>query len=111
MKRLILPLIGAALFFTACGDDVTNVTEVNEKVALDIVEKYKELPKCEDSLYGTLIYATDSSQVYACTSDGWASLKGEKGDQGDDGLDGEAGKNGTNGTNGKNGKRIVQFNL
>ena len=104
MKRLILPLIGAALFFAACGDDVTNVTEVNEKVALDIVEKYKELPKCEDSLYGTLIYAADSSQVYACTSDGWASLKGEKGDQGDDGLDGEDGKNGTNGTNGKDGE-------
>jgi len=104
MKRLILPLIGATLFFAACGDDVTNVTEVNKKVALDIVEKYKELPKCEDSLYGTLIYAADSSQVYACTSDGWASLKGEKGDQGDDGLDGEDGKNGTNGTNGKNGE-------
>ena len=103
MKRLILPLIGAALFFAACGDDVTNVTEV-EKASLDIVEKYKELPKCEDSLYGTLIYAADSSQVYACTSDGWASLKGEKGDQGDDGLDGEDGKNGTNGTNGKNGE-------
>ena len=69
---------GAAVIamLTACGDDVTNVTEVNEKVALDIVEKYKELPKCEDSLYGTLIYAADSSQVYACTSDGWASLKG-----------------------------------
>ena len=97
---------GAAVIamLTACGDDVTNVTEVNEKVALDIVEKYKELPKCEDSLYGTLIYAADSSQVYACSSDGWASLKGEKGDQGDDGLDGEDGKNGTNGTNGKDGE-------
>ena len=96
---------GAAVvtMLTACGDDVTNVTEV-EKASLDIVEKYKELPKCEDSLYGTLIYAADSSQVYACTSDGWASLKGEKGDQGDDGLDGEDGKNGTNGTNGKDGE-------
>ena len=104
MKRLILPLIGAALFFAACGDDVTNVTEVNEKAAIDLVEKYKELPKCEDSLYGTLIYAADSSQVYACTSDGWASLKGEKGDQGDDGLDGEDGKNGEDGENGKDGE-------
>ena len=103
MKRLILPLIGAALFFAACGDDVTNVTEVNEKVALDIVEKYKELPKCEDSLYGTLIYAADSSQVYACTSDGWASLKGENGDQGDDGLDGEDGENGEKGKDGEDG--------
>ena len=103
MKRLILPLIGAALFFAACGDDVTNVTEVNEKVALDIVEKYKELPKCEDSLYGTLIYVADSSLVYACTSDGWASLKGENGDQGDDGLDGEDGENGEKGKDGEDG--------
>ena len=94
---------GAAVIamLTACGDDVTNVTEVNEKAAIDLVEKYKELPKCEDSLYGTLVYAADSSQVYACTSDGWASLKGEKGD---DGKDGEDGKNGTNGTNGKDGE-------
>ena len=97
---------GAAVvaMLTACGDDVTNVTEVNEKAAIDLVEKYKELPKCEDSLYGTLIYAADSSQVYACTSDGWASLKGEKGDQGDDGLDGEDGKNGEDGENGKDGE-------
>lgn len=97
---------GAAVIamLTACGDDVTNVTEVNEKAAIDLVEKYKELPKCEDSLYGTLIYAADSSQVYACTSDGWASLKGEKGDQGDDGLDGEDGKNGEDGENGKDGE-------
>ena len=97
---------GAAVIamLTACGDDVTNVTEVNEKAAIDLVEKYKELPKCEDSLYGTLIYAADSSQVYACTSDGWTSLKGEKGDQGDYGLDGEDGKNGEDGENGKDGE-------
>ena len=68
---------------TACGDEVTEVTNVN--ASLDIVEKYKELPKCEESVYGSLNYVEDSSQVFACTSDGWVSLKGEKGAKGADG--------------------------
>ena len=77
---------------TACGDEVTEVTNVN--ASLDIVEKYKELPKCEESVYGSLKYVEDSSQVFACTSDGWVSLKGEKGAKGDEGKAGENGKNG-----------------
>ena len=83
---------------TACGDEVTEVTNVN--ASLDIVEKYKELPKCEESVYGSLIYVEDSSQVFACTSDGWVSLKGEKGAKGDEGKAGENGKNGENGKDG-----------
>ena len=71
---------------TACGDKVTEVTNVN--ASLDIIEKYKELPKCEESVYGSLNYVEDSSQVFACTSDGWVSLKGEKGDKGADGENG-----------------------
>ena len=77
---------------TACGDEVTEVTNVN--ASLDIVEKYKELPKCEESVYGSLNYVEDSSQVFACTPDGWVSLKGEKGAKGDEGKAGENGKNG-----------------
>ena len=77
---------------TACGDEVTEVTNVN--ASLDIVEKYKELPKCEESVYGSLKYVEDSSQVFACTPDGWVSLKGEKGAKGDEGKAGENGKNG-----------------
>lgn len=97
---------GAAVvaMLTACGDEVTEVTNVDEKASLDIVEKYKELPKCEESIYGSLVYAADSSQVYACTSDGWGSLKGEKGDTGAKGDDGKAGENGTNGKDGDDGK-------
>jgi uncharacterized protein (TIGR02145 family) len=77
---------------TACGDEVTEVTNVN--ASLNIVEKYKELPKCEESVYGSLNYVEDSSQVFACTPDGWVSLKGEKGAKGDEGKAGENGKNG-----------------
>ncbi len=98
--------VGAAVvaMLMACGDDVSNVTEVNEIAALEMVKKYKELPKCEESIYGSLIYVEDSSQVYTCTPSGWSSLKGEKGDKGDKGDEGKAGKNGENGENGKDGK-------
>ena len=92
--------VAVIAMLAACGDDVTNVTEVNEKAAIDLVEKYKNLPKCEDPIYGSLIYAADSSQVYACTSDGWISLKGEKGAQGEDGENGKDGEDGTDGENG-----------
>lgn len=96
---------GAAVvaMLAACGDEVTEVTNVNEKASLDMVEKYNELPKCEESIYGSLVYAADSSQVYACTSDGWGSLKGDKGDKGDDGKAGENDKNGEKGADGKDG--------
>ena len=95
MSAIRCPFVASVVvvaMLTACGDEVTEVTNVN--ASLDIVEKYKELPKCEESVYGSLKYVEDSSQVFACTSDGWVSLKGEKGAKGDEGKAGENGKNG-----------------
>ena len=81
--------------FTACGDDVTEVTNVSEKASLDQVDKFKQLPKCETEIEGSLVYVKDSAKVFACTGDGWIQLNGK---------DGEAGKNGENGKDGENGK-------
>ena len=77
--------------FTACGDDVTEVTNVSEKASLDQVEKFKQLPKCETEIEGSLVYVKDSAKVFACTGDGWVQLNGKDGEKG---KDGEAGKDG-----------------
>lgn len=81
------------VLFAACGDDVTEVTNVSENASLDQVKKFKELPKCEEDIEGTLVYVKDSAKVFGCTSDGWVRFNG---------LDGADGKNGSKGKDGMN---------
>ena len=82
------------VLFAACGDDVTEVTKVSETASLDQVKKFKELPKCEEDIEGTLVYVKDSAKVFGCTSDGWVRFNG---------LDGADGKNGSKGKDGDDG--------
>lgn len=98
---LMAGMATVAAFFAACGDDVTEVTNVSEKASVDQVGKYKDLPKCEKDSVGAIVFVSDSSMVYLCTADGWVSMEGadgEKGEKGDKGDDGEKGVNGENGT-------------
>ena len=98
---LMAGMATVAAFFAACGDDVTEVTNVSEKASVDQVGKYKDLPKCEKDSVGAIVFVSDSSMVYLCTADGWISMEGadgEKGEKGDKGDDGEKGSNGENGT-------------
>ncbi|MBQ3714638.1 MAG: hypothetical protein II892_03520 [Fibrobacter sp.] len=83
---------GLALL-AACGDDVTEVTEVNGKASFEEVKKFKELPKCDEDAEGSLVYVKDSAKVFVCTGDGWNQL---------DGSDGKDGKNGSSGDDGSN---------
>ena len=84
---------GLALL-AACGDDVTEVTNVSEKASLDQVKKFKELPKCDEDAEGSLVYVKDSAKVFSCNGKDWVSLNGK------DGSDGKDGKNGSNGDDG-----------
>ena len=82
---------GLALL-AACGDEVTEVTEVSEKASLDQVKKFKELPKCDEDAEGSLVYVKDSAKVFSCNGKDWGSLNGK------DGSDGKNGSNGNDGT-------------
>ena len=82
---------GLALL-AACGDEVTEVTEVSEKASLDQVKKFKELPKCDEDAEGSLVYVKDSAKVFSCNGKDWVSLNGK------DGSDGKNGSNGNDGT-------------
>ena len=83
---------GLALL-AACGDDVTEVTNVNGKASFEQVKKFKELPKCDEDAEGSLVYVKDSAKVFVCTGDGWTQLDG------DDGADGKNGASGDDGSN------------
>ena len=106
--------IAASLaLFTACSDDVTEVTNVTENAGFDQVDKYKKLPKCDDEAEGTFVYVKDSAKVFGCTGDGWVAMNGgsaekgvdgESGEDGKDGKDGKAGEDGKAGKDGENGK-------
>ena len=87
--------IAASLaLLAACGDEVTEVTNVSEKASLDQVKKFKELPKCDEDAEGSLVYVKDSAKVFSCSGKDWVQLNGK------DGSDGKDGKNGSNGDDG-----------
>ena len=83
-----------ALLLAACGDNVTEVTEVTQVVGMQVVEKGDDLPKCTTEKEGQMVYSVDSAAAYYCINRKWTSMKGE---------DGKDGKNGTNGKNGSDG--------
>lgn len=85
----------------ACGDEVTEVTEVNES-GMKIIEKGEKLPSCTTDNEGALVYALDSAAAYACVNREWTSFKGDKGD---DGANGKDGKDGADGKDGKDGEK------
>ena len=114
MKRLPLALatpatIFLALTLTACGDDVTKVTETGASVTA--VESEANLPDCGSDNNGSFVIAQDKQKVFVCYSESWFTLNGNDGspaqsttaDSAATGKKGADGKNGTNGTNGANG--------
>ena len=86
----------------ACGDEVTEVTEVNES-GMKIIEKGEKLPSCTTDNEGALVYALDSAAAYACVNREWTSFKGDKGDDGANGKDGKKGDKGDQGKQGEKG--------
>lgn len=102
----ILTVAGLALL-SACGDEVTNVTETS---GIAKVDNFKSLSECKEDNVGSLAYASDSAKVFTCTESGWVTINGANGKDGvdgkdgEDGNDGENGKNGTKGAKGSNGK-------
>ena len=100
--KTTMPIFAAAMLvaFSACGDDITEVTEVTQTVGMQIVEKGEAMPACTAENEGAIVYSVDSAVSYACVSREWIPMKGKDGAEG---KEGKAGTNGTNGTNGSNG--------
>lgn len=96
-----------ATLLAACGDEVTEVTEVHES-GMKIVEEGEKLPECTTENEGTMVYALDSAAAYACVNREWTSFNGkdgEKGDKGDKGNPGDQGEQGEKGDKGDDGEK------
>ena len=73
--------ITALVILGACGDSVTQVTNVG----IESVASYKELPECNDRNDGEPYYVKDSSSMYLCTGNSWKKMNGETGATGKEG--------------------------
>lgn len=96
--------LAVALSLTACGDDVTEVTQVNENSVISVLEAGQELSKqeCSKGNAGEILFVTDSAMVFMCNGEKWVSLKGAQGEtgaKGEKGADG-VGKDGADGNDG-----------
>ena len=91
-----------ATLLAACGDEVTEVTEVHE-TGMKIVEEGEKLPECTTENEGAMVYALDSAASYACINHKWTSFNGKDGADGKDGRDGKDGEDGAKGDKGDQG--------
>ena len=68
MGKYLVPLLGAALFFAACGDD-SNTTSIN--ATAETVSSFEDAGKCEKSIVGKLEYVVaEDSFAYVCAEYG-----------------------------------------
>lgn len=95
------------MLLVACGDEVTEITEVNE-TGMKVIEKGEDMPKCTSENEGALVYALDSATAYACVNREWTSLNGKDGQDGKDGAKGEKGDQGEQGKQGEKGDQGKQ---
>lgn len=109
--------LAAVFSLSACGDDVTEVTEVHQD-GMAVLAAGEELDSdaCDENHAGDMVYVSDSTAAFVCDGESWQTMKGANGKDGEDGkngLDGkdgakgdkgDAGKDGQNGDPGKNGK-------
>ena len=114
----LLGIIPAALLTIACGDDVTQVTKIEETSGLEIVASADSLGKCTAELSGEMKFASKENAVYVCADSAWKNISEAKktacsAEALSDGsgfkivCDGDSVgvvKNGTNGTDGKKGE-------
>ena len=106
LSKTMMPIFTAAILavLSACGDEVTEVTEVNRVAGMQVMEEGEALPKCTAENEGTMVYSVDSAAAYYCVNEKWVSMKGKDGKDGTDGKDGKDGIDGKDGKDGKNGE-------
>ena len=69
MKKTIA--IGTvAIFLAACGDEVTEVNQINQ-IGMEVVKSAKDLPKCTDDNEGELAFVKGETAVRVCVDGEW----------------------------------------
>lgn len=68
----VLSLVAGVVLLSACGDDVTNVT--NETVGIEVATSVESFGTCDEACVGKMMFASDENAVYICTNSGWVSF-------------------------------------
>ena len=72
-------LLSTASLFTACGDDVTKVTEIEKKTSgLETVASADSLGKCTAEISGEMKFATKENAVFVCADSAWKNVSQAK---------------------------------
>ena len=69
-----LGIIPAALLTIACGDDVTQVTKIEETSGLEVVASADSLGKCTEEISGEMKFASKENAVYICADSAWKNV-------------------------------------
>ncbi len=67
-------LLGGMLALSACGDDVTKVTNVTGDTGMEIAKSADDFEKCDSASIGKLMFASDENAAYICADSGWTPL-------------------------------------
>lgn len=68
----------ALALLIGCGDDVTRTVEM-EQGAIPVIDSGEELPSCDSTKIGDIMYVVDSSAVFYCSNNVWQLMKGNEG--------------------------------
>lgn len=83
MKRFCktTAVVCGTLVFAACGDNVTEATNVNEKPAISVLESGEKIAKqvCDTANVGAMLFVDDSASVFVCEGKNGTRLKGVMG--------------------------------
>lgn len=91
-------LSAVAVSLSACGDDVTKVTKIEENHDARVVASVSEV-RCNGTT-GEMVFSQEDNQLYVCAGSQWISMKGRDGADGQDGKDGNDGLPGSSGGSG-----------
>ena len=80
MKKL--PLIAIPFLLAACGDEVSEVTNVYQS-GLEVVDSAKDLPKCNDENEGQQAWVKGETSVRICSDGEWFALSSGEVSNGD----------------------------
>ena len=83
-SMLSIGAMAVIAFLGACGDDVTQVTNVG----IDSVTAFNDLPPCLDKNEGEPIFVKDSAAIFLCANQTWNNISGKDGINGKNGADG-----------------------
>lgn len=73
MKKNYIALL-LVVFFFACGEDTTYITETNVNQVVAKLDAGQKFSKCTSENFGDMVYAVDSASIFFCDGKSWKQM-------------------------------------